>query len=96
MEILLYVLAGGIGFILAKLISPPSVSPFFQDVVMASVKQGKRVVIAIDNDATIFEMYDNRIRITRGIADFTMENVNVTDLGNSKSVQSLGSNKSDH
>lgn len=70
-----YLLCFGIGYILAKLFQRPIVSPFFEDVVMKNVKLGKKVIIAIDNDATIFEMIENRIRITRGTSTYTEETV---------------------
>lgn len=70
-NLLPYLLVGAIGFILAKLTTQPVVSPFFQDVVIKNIKLGKKVVICVDNEATMFEMVQNRIRITRHLADMS-------------------------
>jgi hypothetical protein len=40
------------------------------DQIMDNLKQGKRVIIVVDEDATIFEMYGNRIRITKALTTF--------------------------
>lgn len=73
---MLYLLAGVIGFIIAKLFAPTKVtSPFFNEVVMNNIKAGKRVAICVDNEATIFEMKEKRIMITRGASDFFKEPV---------------------
>lgn len=70
----LYVLAALIGGIVTKIFLPNVVtSPFFEDVVMKNLRDGKRVAICVDEDATIFEMIQNRIRITRGKSDFFKE-----------------------
>lgn len=69
--LMLYLLAAGFGYVLAKLFQKPVTSPFFEDVIMRNIKLGKKVIIAIDNDATIFEMVENRLRITRGTSEYT-------------------------
>lgn len=78
-DILIYSLVAIVGYLLAKLTEVPAVSPFFQEVVVKNIKSGKRVAIAIENEVTIFEMVDHKIRITRGEADFFQES---TDGGN--------------
>lgn len=85
---MLYIIAGLIGFILAKLLAPPPVSPFFQDVVMRNIKLGKRVVICVDTEATIFEMIEDKIRITRGTSDFFMETPDVDVLASATDTES--------
>lgn len=85
---LLYILAGAIGFVLAKIIYPTvTTSPFFEDVVMKNLRSGKRVAIAVEEDVTIFEMVQDRMRIVRGKADFFREYDDV--------VASIESDKSD-
>lgn len=79
---MLYVVAGLIGFVLAKIFAPPAVSPFFNDVVMKNIRLGKRVVICVDTEATIFEMIKDRVRITRGTSDFFLEDDNVASVDN--------------
>lgn len=70
----LYLIAAAIGGVLTKIFLPNKVtSPFFQDVVMRNIQEGKRVAICVDTEATIFEMVENRIRITRGQTDFFKE-----------------------
>lgn len=41
--------------------------------IMSNLKLGKRVIICIDSDATIFEMVGNRIRITKAETSFILE-----------------------
>ncbi len=94
---LLYILASAIGFVLAKIIYPTiKTSPFFEDVVMNNLRQGKRVAIVVDEDATIFEMTENRMRIVRGKADFFKEYDNVIALDGLQSDESSGIDSSVH
>ena len=45
--------------------------------IMSNLKAGKRVIICVDNDATLFEMNGDKIRITKAIADFNSEPVDL-------------------
>lgn len=94
---LLYALSAVIGFLICKIFQPPMVSPFFQDVVMANIKLGKKVAISIDSDTTIFEMIDGRVRVTRGLTDFYgPEVIDVDSVDTSNAVQSSSTNQDVH
>lgn len=41
--------------------------------IMNYLREGKRVIICVDNDASIFEMVGNRIRITKAETTFIKE-----------------------
>lgn len=43
--------------------------------VMSLLKQGKRVMIIVDDEATIFEMFGDRIRITKALTSYNVESV---------------------
>lgn len=77
----LYLLAAIIGFILGVLYHSSKPSPFDTQI-MNQLKKGKRVIICVDTESTIFELIGNKIRITRGYADFNSEpvNDNILDL----------------
>lgn len=70
----LYLLAGAIGFIIAKIFTLPRTAPFFQEIVLANVKEGKKVIIAIEDDAVIFTMEDNLLKIRKAKLDLEYTN----------------------
>lgn len=78
---MLYLLAAIIGFIGGVLYHSSRPSPFDTQL-MSKLKLGKRVVICIDNEATIFEMIGGRIKVTKGYTDFQedLANDNVVDI----------------
>lgn len=45
----------------------------FEKVIWAGLREGRRVVVSIDSEAYIFELENNRLRITQGITDFVEE-----------------------
>lgn len=68
--------------------------------IMSFLKAGKRVIVVVDNDATIFEMTGNKIKITKAETSFNIVD-DVVDLprgaGNelvTDSMDSGGSNQS--
>jgi hypothetical protein len=68
---LLYLLAMAIGIIVGILVHQWYIGPsFFQLAIMENLKLGRRVMIVIDDDVTIFEMNAGRIRISRGVSKF--------------------------
>ena len=62
--------AGGLAFYL--LFGGVKPGPFEKGI-MDNLRKGKRVIVSIDNDAYIFEMNGNKLRITRGTADYMEE-----------------------
>lgn len=58
------------GGLLVKLLSKSGPGPFEQTL-WTGLHQGKRVVVSIDEDAFIFELHGNNLRITRGTSQFT-------------------------
>lgn len=42
----------------------------FEGLIWAGLAEGKRVIVSMDENAYIFEMSGNRLRITRGIVDY--------------------------
>jgi len=66
--------------------------------IMSNLKLGKRVIICVDDDATMFEMNGDKIKITKAIVDFNpepielplgaqneLESTNLDDLGHDQS-----------
>lgn len=45
----------------------------FEETIMHGLRLGKKVAVSIGDDCYIFEMYGNRIRITRGTSTFEEE-----------------------
>lgn len=68
--------------------------------IMSFLKAGKRVIVCVDNDATIFELSGNKIRVTKAETNFTMMEDPIDlprGVGNeleSNSVASVGSDQS--
>lgn len=67
MDLILYALSFTAGGLLTYLLLPKS-SPFEKSI-WTNLYAGKRVILSIDDDAYIFEMQDNRVRITRATAE---------------------------
>ena len=44
--------------------------------IMGFLKEGKRVMFIVDDEATIFEMHGDKIRITKAITSFNVEPLN--------------------
>lgn len=42
----------------------------FEKTIWMGLNDGKRVIMSIDNEAFIFEMHENRLRIRQGITDY--------------------------
>lgn len=72
MDILLYVLPFLAGIIVTKLFTKSTPNPF-ESMIWRGLYEGKRVVVSIDSDAFIFEMIDNRLRMTRGTSEMMEE-----------------------
>lgn len=70
-SILLYGLAALIGAIVHRIIF--GVEGAFEATIMHSLRIGKRVVLAINNDGYVFEMINGRLCITRAEAMFFNE-----------------------
>ena len=70
----------------------------FDKEIMFHLKKGSRVIVCIDNSATIFEMIGNRIRITKAISSFSEEPielpVGVANELNTSGVDLSGSDQS--
>lgn len=62
------------------------------------LKLGRRIVICIDDEATIMEYINNKIRITKAHMNFSMEKLNESESndvaggGSNQSVDSSASN----
>lgn len=67
--------------------------------IMSFLKAGKRVIVVVDNDATIFEMSGNKISITKAETSFNMVE-DIVDLprgvANELVVDVGGSHQSDN
>ena len=90
MDMLLYGMAFVIGCLTTYLLLPKGPGPF-EKTIWAGLYEGKRVVVSIGNDAFIFEMNDNRLRITRGTSEFTenpYDGIVANDLGSDGTVES--------
>lgn len=56
--------------------------------IMEYLKLGKRVIICVDDEATIMERIDNKIRITKAVMNFTMESVDAPTVDSINSSES--------
>jgi hypothetical protein len=63
----LFFLAGSLGSYLLFNRGPGP----FEQTLWAGLHQGKRVIVCLDDDAFIFSLVNNKLRITRGTTDFT-------------------------
>jgi hypothetical protein len=61
-----------IGFILGMLYSG-SGKDKLDTQIMSYLKAGKRVIVCVDDNATIFEMVGNRIRVSKALTTFMEE-----------------------
>lgn len=78
-DLILYGLPFVAGIILGAIFWRNRSGPF-ESVIMANLKAGKKVIISIDNDAYIFEMNGNRMRISLGVARIMEEVEHVDNL----------------
>ncbi len=72
MSLALYAVAAAFGYVLA------TVLPFFktgalENRILDLIMAGKRVIICVDDYATIYEMVDGRIRVSRALTNFMEE-----------------------
>ena len=71
---MLYVIASVIGIIIGMLLEQYLYPSVFDSQIKQALKSGKKVIIAIDEDATIIQMTGkDRIRIIKAIVDFSLE-----------------------
>ena len=61
----------------------------FEKMIWTGLGAGKRVIVSMNEDAYIFELKDNRLRITKGVVDF----LETTDIDGNV-VDSIGSSES--
>lgn len=61
----------------------------FEKMIMAGLVEGKRVIVSLDNDAYIFELNGNRIRVTAGIVDIMEELPHGVNMENIDSAESI-------
>lgn len=64
--------------------------------IMSYLKAGKRVIVCVDDDATLFEMYGDRIRVTKAVANFIDEPIDLPrGVANGSILDTVGSSESD-
>jgi hypothetical protein len=68
-----YIIVAVICFILGAIYNSGSGRDKLDTQIMTHLKQGKRVIVCIDDEATIFEMFGNKIRISKAITSFQEE-----------------------
>lgn len=73
MDLVMFGLVFAIGFIASRLVYGGRRAGPFEESLMANLAMGKKVIVTIDEECYIFEMYGKRMRITRGIATFSEE-----------------------
>lgn len=81
---ILYGIVLVIGFI-AGFLYFNSQPTLFETTITENLKLGKRVIVCIDNDATIFEMVGTKIRVSRGVTNFDDIPVDLDSGGNNQS-----------
>lgn len=85
----LFFLAGGlISYIVFAKISKIGE---FETMIWAGLKENKRVIVSLDNDAYIFERLGNRIRITKGVVDYLEEQPYENVLDDNSGSESINS-----
>ncbi len=70
MDLVLYAIAFVMGGLVFRLLLYRKKHGEFEQQMMLLLVEGKRIVIAVDNDCQIYRMVDGRLKITKGIADF--------------------------
>ncbi len=70
MDLVLYLLPFLMGMIVHRILFGGKKSGPFEESIMSNLAQGKRVVLSIEDDCYIFEMYGDKMRITQGISTF--------------------------
>lgn len=70
---MLYGLAFLMGVVASRLLFGGTAPGPFEQSLMYNLSLGKRVIISVDNECYIFEMIENKLRITRGTTDFYEE-----------------------
>jgi preprotein translocase subunit YajC len=68
-----YIIVAIVCFILGVIYNSGDKNNKLDTQIMKHLKNGERVVICIGDSATIFEMYGNKIRITRAVANIDKE-----------------------
>lgn len=68
-----YIAVAIICFILGLLYNRDNGQDKLDTEIMKHLKQGRRVIVCVDSDATMFEMIGTKIRITKAFADFNEE-----------------------
>lgn len=86
---LLYLLPLIIGFI-GGVLYMASRPTFFETAIMSNLKLGKKIILCVDDEATIFEMVGTKVRISKGLANFYNDPVEAYD----DSMDDSGSNQS--
>ncbi len=70
MDFLMFGMIFAIGFVFSRIVFGGTKSGPFEESLMLNLRNGKKVTVTIDEECYIFEMYGNRMRITKGIATF--------------------------
>lgn len=99
MMILLFCVVFLAGFVFSRIIFGGIESTNFEKSIISNLDAGKRVVVCFNNDAYIFEKFENRYRITRGSVDFLGEDygLDVADLAivDTPKLDDIGKDDSD-
>jgi hypothetical protein len=54
--------------------------------IMSHLRKGKRVIVCVDDDATVFEMNGNRVRIAKAVVDFNYEPIELPSGASNESL----------
>jgi hypothetical protein len=66
----------------------PAMFGKFEKLIWSGLHEGKRVIVSLDEDAYIFVLVNNKLRITQGVVDFIQELPNGVALADSDSDKS--------
>lgn len=94
-DVILYGLPFVAGIIIGAIFWRNRTGPF-ESIIMGNLMAGKKVIVSIDNDAYIFQMYGNRMRISMGVAHLMEEDHVVDNLGGISPNQSNDDSDSRH
>lgn len=87
---MLYILAAVIGYI-CHMIYTAMKPQTIDSQIFGYLKMGRRIIICIENDATIMQMIDNKIRVSKAIVDFNDEVPYELDSNNVVDINSVQS-----
>ena len=73
MDFLMFGLVFAAGFVFSRIVFGGTKAGPFEEGLMSNLAAGKKVIVTIDEECYIFEMYGDRMRITKGIATFSEE-----------------------